>query len=213
MKYMKKKIGLLAIAAFFGILSSCGVSRQVSEAKIFADCIYDLKSIDQVTLAGIDINEFKNIKSLEDFDIAKYPRVALAALRKDIPLELRVNLDITNPTRNKAAINQMEYKVLLTNNEIFSGYVNELVEVFPGTGKTTVPIKLSANIYQLLSDNKTRDEFVNLVTSLTGKSSSKPSKLVIKLKPTLDLAGKQMNYPGYITMEKEINADMLLGIK
>lgn len=210
---MKKQIWIVALFGIFGILSSCGVGKQVSEAKTFGECKYDLASVDSVYLSGIDVREFKNIKSFQDFDLAKYPRVALALLRKDVPLDLRVNLDITNPTRNRAAINQLEYKVLLSNNEIFSGFLSQLIEVMPGTGKTRVPIKLSANVYQLLNNDQTRDEFVNLVTSLTGKSNTKPTKLTIKIKPTLDLGGKQINYPGYISFDKEITSDMILGIK
>ncbi|WP_149240277.1 hypothetical protein [Dyadobacter sp. 32] len=210
---MKRQIWFVALLGIWGTLSSCGVGRQVSEAKTFGECKYDLSSVDSVFIAGIDIREFKNIKSFQDFDLAKYPRVAMGLLRKDVPLDLRVNLDITNPTKNRAAINQLEYKVLLTNSEIFSGFLSQLIEVMPGTGKTRVPIKLNANVYQLLSNDQTRDEFVNLITTLTGKTSSNPSKLTVKIKPTLDLGGKQINYPGYISFDKVITSDMVLGIK
>jgi hypothetical protein len=210
---MKKQIWAIALLGICGILSSCGVGRQVSEAKTFGECKYDLASVDSVYIAGIDIREFKNIKSFQDIDLARYPRAAMAFLRKDVPLDLRVNLDITNPTRKRAAINQLEYKVLLTNSEIFSGFLNQLIEVMPGTGKTRVPIRLSANVYQLLNNDQTRDEFINLVTSLTGKTNSKPTRLTVKIKPTLDLGGKQINYPGYISFDKEITSDMVLGIR
>jgi hypothetical protein len=210
---MKKQIWAIALLGICGILSSCGVGRQVSEAKTFGECKYDLASVDSVYIAGIDIREFKNIKSFQDIDLARYPRAAMAFLRKDVPLDLRVNLDITNPTRKRAAINQLEYKVLLTNSEIFSGFLNQLIEVMPGTGKTRVPIRLSANVYQLLNNDQTRDEFINLVTSLTGKTNTKPTRLTVKIKPTLDLGGKQINYPGYISFDKEITSDMVLGIR
>lgn len=202
-------IGLIAL----GILSSCGVGKQVSEAKTFGDCKYNLTSVDSVYLAGIDVKEFRNITEFSAMELARYPKLGLAFLRKDIPLDLRANIEITNPTRNKAAINQLEYKVLLSDSEIFSGFFNQKIEVYPGTGSTTVPIKLQANVYQLLNNSSTREEVINLIIALTGKSTSKPSKFVVKVKPTLDLAGKQLNYPGYITFEKEITAQMLLGAK
>lgn len=210
---MKKQIWLIALLAICGVLAGCGVGRQVSDAKTFGECKYDLASVDSVYIAGLDIREFKNIKSFQDIDFARYPRVAMAFLRKDIPLDLRVNIDITNPTKKRAAINQLEYKVLLTNSEIFSGFLSQLIEVMPGTGKTRVPVKLSANVYQLLNNDQTRDEFINLITTLTGKSNAKPSKLTVKIKPTLDLGGKQVNYPGYISFDKDITSDMILGIK
>lgn len=214
---MRKQLFLAVILfttmiAASAVMISCGVGKQVSAAKTFADCKYDLASIDSVYIAGIDIREFKNIRSFSDLDLARYPGVALALLRKNVPLDLRVNLDITNPTRNRAAINQLEYKVLLTKSEIFSGFLNQLIEVMPGTASTRVPIKLNANVYQLINNNETRDEFVNMVMSLTGKSTAKPTKFTVKVKPTIDLAGKQVNYPGYITFEKEITSSMVTGI-
>lgn len=213
---MKKQF-LIAVMLFCAVVSassifvSCGVSKQVSEVKTFGECKYDLASVDSVYIAGMDIREFRNIKSFSDLDLAKYPGIAIALLRKNVPLDLRVNLDITNPTKNKAAIKQLEYKVLLTKSEVFNGFLNQLIEVYPGTGSTRVPIKLNANVYQLINNNDTRDEFINMITSLLGKSGSTPTKFTVKVKPTLDLAGKNLNYPGYITFEKEISSKMLLG--
>jgi len=215
---MKKQIWLITIftsAALSAavLLTGCGVGKQVSEAKTFGECKYDLASVDSVYLAGMDIREFRNIKSMNDVNLAKYPGIALALLRKNVPLDLRVNVDITNPTRKRAAIKQLEYKVLLTKSEIFSGFLSQLIEVMPGTASTRVPIKLNANVYQLLMNDDTRDEFVNMVMALTGKSEAKPTTFTVKVKPTLDLAGKQINYPGYITFEKEITSRLITGAK
>ncbi|WP_025764961.1 hypothetical protein [Dyadobacter tibetensis] len=209
---MKRQLWMVAMLATVYFMSACGVSKQVSEAKTFGECKYDLASVDSVYLAGIDIREFKNIKSISDFDMAKYPKLGLALLRKDIPLDLRVNIDITNPTRRRAAVNQIEYKVLLTDSEIFNGYLSRLIEVMPGTGSTRVPIQLKANVYDLVSNNDTRDELINMISALSGKKDADPTKFVVKVKPTLDLGGKKLNYPGYITFEKEITAEMLTGV-
>lgn len=193
------------------VMTGCGVSRQVSEAKVFGDCKYNIGSVDSVYLAGIDVREFRNLRSFSDFDLARYPGLAMGLLRKNVPLNLRVNVDITNPTRKRAAINQLEYKVLLSESEIFNGYLNQLIEVLPGTTPTRVPVSLQTNAYQLLSNDQTRDQFVNMILALTGKSDAKPARFVVKVRPTLDIAGKQVNYPGYITFEKEITSQMVTG--
>lgn len=210
---MKKHIWMAAIVLVAVVMTSCGVSRQVSEAKVFGDCKYDIASVDSVYLAGIDIREFRNIRSFGDLDLARYPGLAMGLLRKNVPLNLRVNVDITNPTRKRAAINQLEYKVLLTESEIFNGFLSQLIEVMPGTTPTRVPVSLQTNAYQLLSNDKTREQFVNMILALTGKSDAKPSKFVVKVRPTLDIAGKQVNYPGYITFEKEITSQMITGTR
>nr|WP_295930027.1 hypothetical protein [uncultured Dyadobacter sp.] len=210
---MKKHIWIVVIALTAAVMTGCGVSRQVSEAKTFGDCKYNIASVDSVYLAGIDIREFKNIKSFSDFDLARYPGLAMGLLRKNVPLDLRVNVDITNPTRKRAAINQLEYRVLLSKSEIFNGYLSQLIEVLPGTSPTRVPVSLKTNAYQLISNDQTRDQFINMIMSLTGKSDAKPTKFVVKVRPTLDIAGKQVNYPGYITFEKEITSQMITGAR
>lgn len=196
-----------------GVFTGCGVGRQVSDAKTFGECKYDIASVDSVYLAGIDVREFKNIRSFSDFDLARYPGLAMGLLRKNVPLNLRVNIDIRNPTNKRAAINQLEYKVLLSESEIFNGYLNQLIEVLPGTGSTRVPVSLNTNAYQLISNDQTHDQFINMILALTGKSDAKPAKFVVKVRPTLDIAGKQVNYPGYITFEKEVTSQMLTGTR
>lgn len=210
---MKKHIWIVVIALAATVMTGCGVSRQVSEAKTFGDCKYNIASVDSVYLAGIDVREFKNIRSFSDFDLARYPGLAMGLLRKNVPLDLRVNVDITNPTRKRAAINQLEYRVLLSESEIFNGYLSQLIEVLPGTSPTRVPVSLKTNAYQLISNDQTRDQFINMILALTGKSDAKPTKFVVKVRPTLDIAGKQVNYPGYITFEKEITSQMITGAR
>lgn len=208
MKKISLGVLLLTIAAVF---SQCGVSRQMKEARTFGDCKYAVSSIDSIYLAGTDVRELGNIRSIKDFDPTKYPGLGLAVLRKKVPLDLRVNLVIQNPTKTLAAINQLEYIVSLSNNEVFKGILNKRIEVYPGTGSTVVPVQLSTNAYDLLMNGETRDAFISMIQSLSGKSDSKPARLTIKIKPTLAVGDKQVNYPGYITFEQDITSNMVLG--
>ncbi|MDQ1089102.1 MULTISPECIES: LEA type 2 family protein [unclassified Siphonobacter] len=204
---MKKIIlwGSLLLAA--GTLSRCGVNKQIAEAKALGDCRYDVTSADSIYLAGVDIREFKNFEALNPL---KFPQLGAALLRQNVPLDARVNLNIQNPTGRAAGINQLEYKVLLTGQEIATGFINERISVAPGS-KTQVPIRVSTNAYQLLSDAKTRDSFIQFVQNLAGNKSAKASKLTIKIKPTLSLGGARVNYPGYITIDQEVTNKILIG--
>ncbi len=208
MKKITSAIGLLAIVVLF---AQCGVNKQIKEAKTLGDCRYAITSVDSIYLAGIDVSEFRNIKSVKDFDPLKYPQLGLALLRKKVPLDLRVNLDINNPTKNLAAINQLEYIVMLSKSEVFRGILNRRIEVYPGTGSTQVPVNLSTNAYDLLSNDDTRESFIAMIQSLSGKSDSQPAVLTVKIKPTLAVGDKQVNYPGYITFDQEITSNMVIG--
>ncbi|GAB3950912.1 hypothetical protein GCM10028805_29920 [Spirosoma harenae] len=202
-----RKILVLALLALPLLFSQCSVNKQISQAKALGDCRYTIASADSVYLAGTDIREFRK---LEDMNIAQFPRLAAGLLTRNVPLDARINLDITNPTGKLAGINQLEYRVLLAGQELFNGFLNQRIEVQPG-GKTRVPIRLSTNAYQLVTDSKTREAFTQLVKNLSGSSNTQPSKLTIRIKPTLALGNKAINYPGYITIDQEVTNKILLG--
>lgn len=206
-----KRYLLLYLALLPFLLSRCGVSRQVTEAKTLGDCRYAIKSADSITISGYDIQQFRNMRSINDFNPIKFPRIAAGLLTRNVPLDARINLGITNPTNKNAAINQLEYRILIAGQELFQGFLNQRIEVAPGGGQTSIPIRLNANAYQLLTDDKTREAFTQFVGNLAGSDNSKPSRVTIKIRPTLDLGNKAINYPGYITIEQGVTNKILFG--
>ena len=204
---MKKGLILLLVAVPL-LFSQCSVNKQLSQAKALGDCRYTIASADSVYLAGVDVRQFRKV---EDINPARYPRLAAGLLTRNVPLDARINLDIVNPTNKMAGINQLEYRIILAGQELFTGFLNQRIEVAAGGGRTRVPVHLNANAYQLLTDGKTRDAFTQLVQNLSGAAGTQPSKLTIKIKPTLDLLGKQVNYPGYITIDQDVTNKILMG--
>ncbi|WP_019990333.1 hypothetical protein [Rudanella lutea] len=206
-----KRFLLFSLALLPLLLTRCGVSRQLTEAKALGDCRYAIRSADSITLAGYDIRQFRNMKDMSDFNPVKYPRIAAGLLTRNVPLDARINLGITNPTNRNAAINQLEYRILLAGQELFNGFINQRVAVPAGGGQTVVPIKINANAFQLLTDAKTRDAFAQFVSNLAGSDDTKASRVTIKIKPTLDLGNKAIDYPGYITIEQDVTNKILFG--
>ena len=206
-----KKIVLFVVLALPAIFYQCGVGRQVGEAKALGDCKYNIVSADSMLVAGYDVREFRNMRRLEDFNPIKYPRLAAGLLTRNIPFGAKINLEITNPTTKLAALNQLEYRVLLAGKELAQGFINQRVEVPSAGGKTVVPVRLKTNAYELLTDPATRDAFANVLRNLSGDQSSSPTKVIIKIKPTIDMFNKAVNYPGYITIEQELTGKMLIG--
>jgi len=206
-----KRYLLLSLALLPFLISRCSVSRQLTEAKALGDCRYAIKSADSVRISGYDIQQFRNMRNMNDFNPIKFPRIATGLLTRNIPLDARINLGITNPTNKNAAINQLEYRVLLAGQELFQGFLNQRIEVAPGGGQTIIPIRLNTNAYQLLTDDKTREAFTQFVSNLAGSDDSKPSRVTIKIKPTLGLGNKAIDYPGYITIEQDVTNKILFG--
>lgn len=196
-----KKLALILFLPLIFLLSRCGINKQVEQAKALSKCRFELVFADSIYLSGTNMNEFKDANNI---NLGNMPRLAMGLLTKNIPLDARLVLKITNPTAEVAAINQFEYKILLKNNEVFTGFVNQRVEVAPVGGQTRVPIVISTNAYHLIADEQTRDAFADLVQNLSGAKNARKSVVTIKIKPTLDLGNKVINYPGYITFDKEI---------
>ncbi len=202
MNNMKQKVLLFLLT--FSILS-CGVNRQTQQLKALGDCTYKITSLQQVSIAGTDV---KRLIEQQDFNIGNLPGVALGLLRKDIPLKANLNLEISNPSANVAAINQFEYKVLVNNSELLEGFVNQPVRVLQGQ-TVQVPVQLNTNIYGLINNTS----LINDIIKAAQKGSNKDEKLgllTIKIRPTFLLGNTPVKYPGYITINKEVSSKILL---
>lgn len=198
---------LLFLLSVLLIAAGCGINKQVERAKAFEKCKYEITSADSVSIAGVNVLQL--IKS-GSMDITRAPRLALAFLRKDIPFEGKINLQIRNPSEALAAINQFEYKILIKDHELSSGIIDQPIEVKPKGGVTNVPVRLSSNIYPLLSDSKAQKDLTDFFSVITDEKSNQKSILTIKIKPTIGVGNKLIKYPGYITIDKEITKKILL---
>ena len=188
-----KKILFIGFIAL--ITSSCGVSRKIS---LLEQCKYDIKSADSVYFAGKDIT--RQIKT-GTFNLGSIPELAIGLLRKDIPLRARLNLGINNTGSKAIEINQFDYIILFKGQELVNGTTDRRIDIKPDE-TTIVPIIIRANIYSILSDKNTRQE---IFSYLRGANSTKNSLISIKIRPSIRVGNKLIKYPGYITIDQEMN--------
>jgi hypothetical protein len=191
-----KKILFIGFIAL--ITSSCGVSRKIS---LLEQCKYDIKSADSVYFAGKDIT--RQIKT-GTFNLGSIPELAIGLLRKDIPLRARLNLGINNTGSKAIEINQFDYIILFKGQELVNGTTDRRIDIKPDE-TTIVPIIIRANIYSILSDKNTRQE---IFSYLRGANSTKNSLISIKIRPSIRVGNKLIKYPGYITIDQEMNHNM-----
>jgi hypothetical protein len=198
-----KKIALFAVLATLGL--GCGVNKQARQIKALEDCTYKIVSADQILVAGTDV---KKLLADGNINLASMPGVALGMLRRDIPLNARINLQITNPSQNAAAINNFEYKVLINSQQLVEGVVNQLISIEPGAS-VTVPVSLTSNIYPLMSDSKMLNDILGFLQGGAGGPERK-GLVTIKIKPSIMVGSQLVKYPGFITIDKEISSKILL---
>ncbi len=200
---MKSIIYVSALLLF--ICGCTGLNKQMNQIKALEDCKYEISSADSIYVANVNM---KDLIGKEEIDITKMPRLALALLRQNVPMKARVNLTISNPSSKLAAINQFEYKVLVKDRELAGGFVTQNISVSPHGGTITVPIQVNSNIYHVLSDDKAMAAITDfLIGAQDGEE--KKGLVTFKIKPTLDFGNKQIKYPGYITINKEISSKKL----
>lgn len=198
----KKLIWLSCLAV---ILSSCGINKQAKQLQTLEDCIYEIRSADSIYVAGKDISKMISNNAI---NIGSMPEFAWAYLQKDIPLKARINLKIKNPTQQDAAINRFEYQVLVKGQQLANGLVNQKVSIAAGDS-IIVPVSVNANIYQILSNGNTMQEIIDFMKGGNDAATERKGILTLKIRPSIAIGDNLVNYPGFITIEKEVSSKIL----
>lgn len=188
-----KKLGLALVAVGMLLLSSCATNYK-AQLNALGNFNYNVESVDQVRLAGRDINSFETDGGVS---VASLPGIAMALLRQDLPLQGRVNLQISNPTKTFANINEFKYVIELSGKPLFEGSVDENIRLNTGQSMV-VPLSFNANIFGLAKEQGF-DKVLGDI--LTRKSNA---ILALKIKPSIKIGGKNYFYPGYITVDKDL---------
>lgn len=188
-------------------LSGCTINKQVKEIKTLGKCGFAISSIDQIDISGTDV---KKIIQTGEINLTNMPALALGFLSRNIPLNTSFILEITNPTVNRAAINQFDYQVFINQQELVEGTMNEQIEV-PAGDKVLVPLEFSFNIYRFLANDSIRKDIQDFIRA-SGNGEAKDAQLTIKIKPGILIGNQLVKYPSFISIEKTLNNKLLLNL-
>lgn len=186
-------------------ISSCGINKQAKQLQTLEDCIYEIRSADSIYVAGKDVSKMISNNAI---NINSMPEFAWAYLQQNIPFKARINLKIKNPTQQDAAINRFEYQVLVKGQQLANGLVNQKVSIAAGDS-IIVPVSVNANIYQILSNGNTMQEIVAFMKGGNDSATERKGIVTLKIKPSIAIGDNLVNYPGYITIEKEVSSKIL----
>ncbi|WP_375435945.1 hypothetical protein [uncultured Hymenobacter sp.] len=194
--------GLLLILG----VSSCGISEQVQQAKAFKDAEIRLASVEQATVAGIDVLQIRKVSDLSTLNQA---RLAAAYASGNLPLRMRLNLEIRNPNDEMAALNGLDYIALIDGKQVATGRTTERIEVSPNGGVALAPITLESNLRDALGE-QSGESLANFAFGLADRSQE-PMRLTLRLKPTfITSGGRSISPTGYINVNKEFTARQAL---
>lgn len=197
-----RKIYLIVIALIN--LSSCTVGEQVKELNALRSCKFSVNDIGKIDVSGVDMKE---IIQSGKINIINMPSLALGFLDGNVPLTASFVIEITNPTSNKAGINQFDYKLLINQHEVVEGTIDRQISI-PANESSLVPLEFSFDIYKFLADDSIRNNIQNFIQK-SENQESKDTHLTIRVKPGILVGNQLIKYPGFIDFEKTINSKLL----
>lgn len=206
--YSKQYRFLLASAGLFLTLglSCCGISEQVQQAKAFKDADIRLASIEQATVAGVDV---LHIRKASDLSIIDQARLATSYASGNLPLRMRVNLEVRNPNDETAALNELDYIALIDDKQVATGHTTERIEVAPNGGLATVPVTMESNLHEVLG-KQSGESLTDFVLGLAD-NNQQPMRLTLRLRPTFITSnGRRIAPTGYINVNKDFTATQVI---
>ncbi len=194
----KTKFALWSFVLIIGTFVSCSITDQITQAKQLSRCDFVIMGVQEVHLAGIPLNE--GMKR-NDLNAGQMIQLAAAIFSVNMPLDFDILLKATNPNDKDAALNKLDYQVLLDDNQLISGSITERIFI-PAHDTIIIKIPVNAELFEVLS-GKSGDAVVNLGFRLSGQKSNK-GIIEIKIKPSIKVGLKDISYPGFISLKKEI---------
>jgi hypothetical protein len=185
----------LLLGAF--VFTGCAeMMDQINKMANFTKCQFRLVSVDQTTLAGVPIQGL----SASDISLVNMAKLTAAFASGKLPLNFTLNLEAKNPNTSSAGMNKMEWIALMDDNELTSGLLEKAVDI-PANGVGAIPLVVGLDLKKTLS-GKTLNSLLNLALNVAGEGTS-PSKLTMKVKPSMTVAGQELVYPDYVTISHE----------
>ncbi|MEM1000811.1 MAG: hypothetical protein AAGN35_27405 [Bacteroidota bacterium] len=194
----KTHLALLAFGLLF--LGSCKQIRQMANLR---KCQFRIQSVTDTRLAGIDIQAIRSFKDLRLGDAAK---ATTAFITGNLPLQFNLNLQVRNPNTERAAMNRFDWVAMIDQTEILEGTSLERIEVESNGGLAVIPLLIQVNIKEILSKlGRNKDQIMDYGFALTD-SQKRPTRVAIKLRPSIQVGQRAIMYPGWFTVKREFTS-------
>ena len=193
------RIALLFATALFSLaFTGCEVLEQAQQAINLKNCDFRIRSVQNITVAGINV---QNIKSVSDLKLTDAAKLTAAVAGSSFPLSLTLNLEGRNPNASSAGLNKIDYILFIDDIQMTAGNLAKSFTIPPNNGTTVIPMQFSVNLKEVLQ-GKSLDAIINFGLNLAGVGN-KPTRVSMKVKPTILIGMTELEYPGYITVGTE----------
>ena len=194
----KSLLNIVTILVIGLILNSCSFLKEVTA---FGKCDFRVTTLENPRLAGVDVSD---INQFSDIPFSDMGVITASILRGSLPLNFTLNIEARNPNPATAAMNRLEYIAMIDDVEIATGSLNQRVEIPANGGVTTIPLQLGTDIFELLQ-GESRQALVNFGLNLAD-AGNRPTRVGIKVKPTIIIGAVEIQYPGYYKLDYEFSS-------
>jgi hypothetical protein len=181
-------VSLLLVA---GLMTSCQTLREVTNLK---DVQFRIDRATDARLASINLAQVRSYQDLSGADVA---RLGAALSSGELPLSFTLHVAAENPSTNSvnARLTQMDWTLLLNDQETIAGTFDREVVLPPGTPKD-VPVAIKLDLIDFFDENLRG--LVNLATAVAGEGP--PTNVSLRVQPTVQTPIGRMKYPTPITV-------------
>jgi hypothetical protein len=189
---------LLVLIAVLPMLNACDVLQEAQKMAYLSKCDFRMQSVNQLVLAGINV---QNIHKLSDLSLLDAAKLTNAVATNQFPLDFTLNIEARNPNAADAGVTRMDWILFIDNIEMTRGALNQQVTIPANNGTAVIPMKMHVDLKEALS-GKSADAIINFGMNLAG-AGNKPTRFTLKLQPTINVSSIPITYPGYITIGTE----------
>lgn len=192
---MKKTLYLFSAVLLINLIYSCTTLKQLAN---IVNCKFRMESVNNTQLAGVDIQSKNSFSNLNFSQIGK---LTSAYLNKNIPLSFTLNVEARNPNDQTAAMTKFDWILTIDDIEMSRGTNDSEVKIPGNDGIATIPMKISFNLYEALQ-GESKDALLNFAFNLADASDT-PTRIGLKIKPTIYVNSIPLTYPNYINVGTE----------
>ncbi len=187
-----RKIGIILLyTALIVCVSSCMIFRTAR----FAQCTFHFKEVTQLEGVGVDL---KGKSQLSSLNFKQGTRISRSLLKKKMPMNITVALEVQNPNSGLAAMSRVDWILVLKGKEVLRGSNDQRVSVPGNGGKALLPLTVQFDLFEALKGESPK-ETRSFLWKLTKKTKD-PNVFTVKLKPHFYILKKEIPYPGYVNI-------------
>ena len=178
--------------------NSCNFLKEITT---LGKCEFRVTTLEDPEIAGVDISQ---IRSFTDLNFVDMGIISSSFLRGALPLSFTLNVEVRNPNPAMAALNGLEYLAFIDDVEVARGQLDRRIEIPANGGITIIPLRLNTDLIEILKKDS-RQTLVNFGLNLAD-AGNRPTRVSIKVKPTILVGAMEINYPGYFTLKHDFTS-------